>query len=64
MVEDRHSEPHTCRTRAFIFSWSSSTAAYGSRVPTYRDSDDDDVAQHGAHSGQPMHVYATYSSAI
>ena len=26
--------------------------------------DHDDVAQHGAYTGQPMHAYAAYTSAI
>ena len=38
------------RTRAFIFVWSSSSAVNGSQARTYDD--DDDVAQHGAHTGQ------------
>ena len=50
-VEGRHAEPHTYRTCAFIFVWSSPSAVNGSRVRTY----DDDVAQHGAHTGQLMH---------
>ena len=57
----RHAEPHTYRTHALIFSWSSSSAAYGSRASTYGD---DDVAQHGAHTGQPVHSNAAYTSAI
>ena len=57
-----HAEPHGYRPRAFIFSWSFLSVAYGSRVPMY--SDHDDVAQHGAYTGQPMYAYAAYTSAI
>ena len=63
VAEGRHEEPHTDRTHAFIFSWSSLSAAYGLRAPTNGD-DDDDVAQHGAYTGQPMYAYAAYTSAI
>ena len=51
-------EPHTYRTHAFIFSWSLSSAAYGSRARTY---DDDDVIQHGAPTGQPMQHRLQYA---
>ena len=58
-AEGRHAEPHTYRTHAFIFVWSSSSAVNGSQARTYDDDDDDDddddVAQHGAHTGQLMH---------
>ena len=51
-AEGRHVEPNSYRTRAFIFVWSSLSAVNGSQARTY---DDDDVAQHGAHTGQLMH---------
>ena len=35
-AEGRHAEPYTYRTHAFIFSWSSTAAAYGSRARTYK----------------------------
>ena len=55
-------EAHTHRNHAFIFLWSSLSAACGLWVPTYGE--DDGVAQHGAHSGQPMHACAAYTSAL
>ena len=51
-AKGRHAEPHTYRAYAFIFIWSSSLAVNGLRAHTY---DDDDVAQHGANTGQLMH---------
>ena len=45
-----HAEPHTHRTHAFIFVRSSSSAVNGSRARTHNDGDD--VAQHGAHTGE------------
>ena len=50
VAEGRHGEPHSCRTRAFIFVWSSLSAVNGLRARTYDD--DADVAQHDAHTGQ------------
>ena len=32
-----------------------------SQVPTYGDNDDN-VAQRGTHTGQPMHAYAAYTT--
>ena len=52
-AKGRHAEPYTFRTYAFIFVWSFSSAVNGLRARTYDDYDD--VAQHGAHTGQLMH---------
>ena len=57
-----HAEPHTYRTRAFIFSWSSLSVAYGSQAPTYAANDN--FTKHGAHTGPPMHAYTAYTSAV
>ena len=40
------------RTLTFIFSWSSSSAAYFSWARMH-----DDVSQHGAHTGQPRYMH-------
>ena len=52
-------EPHTYRTCAFIFVWSSSSAVNGSRARTYDD--DDEVAQHGVHTVHLMHCKHLYN---
>ena len=48
-AEGRHAEPHTYRTHAFIFSWSSTSAAYGSRVRTYKRRSRRKMAAYGGH---------------
>ena len=56
-AEGRHAEPHTYRTHSFSHGHHDQRHIARGRVRT-----DDDVAQHGAHTGQPMH--AAYTSAI
>ena len=49
-AEGHHAESHTYRARAFLFVWSSSSAANDSRSRV-----GDEVAQGGAHTFQLMH---------
>ena len=48
-AEGRHEEPHTYRTHAFIFSWSSTSAAYGSRARRYKQQSRQKMVACGGH---------------
>ena len=48
-VEGRHVKPHTYRTHAFIFLWSSTSAAYGLQARAYKRRSRQKMAAYGGH---------------